>query len=372
MGGCVSLGSSQTVGPRRKQPEHSNNVFSNHPSSQPMPYPPYKVGGPLPKSTFSSTSGVGEILHRPMEDIRTKYTLGRELGRGQFGITYRCTDKATGELFACKSILKAKLTTKEDKDDIHREVQIMYHLTGHPNIVELRGAYEDEESVHLVMELCEGGELFDRIIAKGKYSERAAAGLCRTIMGVVQTCHSLGVIHRDLKPENFLFLDKTENSPLKAIDFGLSVFFNQVLRRLLLPVSEDPEYADDALLFLHYTLDVLDTTRYALEIFCVATGARINWDKSYGILAGSNDIPTWGPRDFSWLRPGETCRYLWFQVGFDVSLEQQFSPVMQSMRRKLCSTPPRQRLWLHARLSHAYILQFWSVLWVLRVAGKIT
>lgn len=101
----------------------------------------------------------------------------------------------------------------------------MYHLTGQPNIVELKGAYEDRSSVHLVMELCAGGELFDRIIAKGKYTERAAAGLFRTIVEVIQTCHSLGVMHRDLKPENFLFLNKAEDSPLKTTDFGLSVFF---------------------------------------------------------------------------------------------------------------------------------------------------
>ncbi|URE41228.1 calcium-dependent protein kinase [Musa troglodytarum] len=75
------------------------------------------------------------------------------------------------------------------------------------------------------MELCEGGELFDRIISRGHYSERAAAALCREIVNVVHCCHSMGVMHRDLKPENFLFLNKREDSPLKATDFGLSTFF---------------------------------------------------------------------------------------------------------------------------------------------------
>ncbi|KAJ0106674.1 hypothetical protein Patl1_17616 [Pistacia atlantica] len=103
--------------------------------------------------------------------------------------------------------------------------RFMYHLTGHRNIVELKGAYEDRHSVNLVMELCAGGELFDRIIAKGHYSERAAANLCRQIVTVVHNCHSMGVMHRDLKPENFLLLNTDEDSPLKATDFGLSVFF---------------------------------------------------------------------------------------------------------------------------------------------------
>ncbi|KAG2680999.1 hypothetical protein I3760_11G124400 [Carya illinoinensis] len=167
----------------------------------------------------------GRVLGRPIEDVRSTYTFGRELGQGQFGVTYLATHKRTGEKLACKSIATRKLVNRDDIEDVRREVQIMHHLTGHRNIVELRGAYEDRHSVNLVMELCAGGELFDRIIAKGHYSERAAAVLCRQIMTVLHNCHSMGVMHRDLKPENFLFLNKDEDSPLKAIDFGLSVFF---------------------------------------------------------------------------------------------------------------------------------------------------
>lgn len=101
----------------------------------------------------------------------------------------------------------------------------MSTLPVHPNIVRLKAVYEDNEAVHLVMELCEGGELFDRIVARGHYSERAAATVAKTVAEVVKMCHDNGVMHRDLKPENFLFANKKENSPLKAIDFGLSVFF---------------------------------------------------------------------------------------------------------------------------------------------------
>ncbi|KAJ8492692.1 hypothetical protein OPV22_014413 [Ensete ventricosum] len=158
-------------------------------------------------------------------DIGSRYDLGQELGRGEFGVTYLCTDKATGELFACKSISKKKLRTVVDIEDVRREVEIMRHLPTHPNIVSLNDTYEDEGAVHLVMELSEGGELFDRIVARGHYTERAAAMVIRTIVEVVQNCHKHGVMHRDLKPENFLFANKKENAPLKAIDFGLSVFF---------------------------------------------------------------------------------------------------------------------------------------------------
>lgn len=162
-----------------------------------------------------------------MVDINSLFILEKELGRGQFGITYLCTERSTGIKYACKSVSKRKLVGKSDIDDMRREIAILQHLTGQPNIVEFRGAYEDPQNIHLVMEVCSGGELFDRIIAKGSYSERKAAKICRGIVTVVHVCHFMGVMHRDLKPENFLFESKDEDSDLKAIDFGLSVFIEE-------------------------------------------------------------------------------------------------------------------------------------------------
>jgi len=120
------------------------------------------------------------------DDIHQNYTFGKELGRGEFGVTYHCTEIATGENYACKTISKSKLRTEVDIEDVRREVEIMRHLPKHPNIVAFKEAYEDKEAVYLVMELCEGGELFDRIVAIGHYSERAAAQVVRTILQVVQ------------------------------------------------------------------------------------------------------------------------------------------------------------------------------------------
>lgn len=182
---------------------------------------------PAPVSSGVAQKMDNTILGKPFEDIKQHYTLGKELGRGQFGITYLCTEKSTGQTYACKSILKRKLLSKGDRDDMKREIQIMQHLSGQPNIVEFRGAYEDRYSVHVVMELCAGGELFERILAKGHYTERAAASICRAIVNVVHICHFMGVMHRDLKPENFLLASKDEGAMLKATDFGLSVFIEE-------------------------------------------------------------------------------------------------------------------------------------------------
>ncbi|XP_023532474.1 calcium-dependent protein kinase SK5-like [Cucurbita pepo subsp. pepo] len=165
------------------------------------------------------------VLPYRTEPLTDFYTLGKKLGQGQFGTTFLCTDKKTGYNYACKTIPKRKLLCKEDYDDVWREIQIMHHLSEHPNIVRIKGTYEDPVSVHLVMELCAGGELFDRIVRKGHYSEREAAKLIGVIVSVLESCHSLGVMHRDLKPENFLFQSVDEDAALMATDFGLSVFY---------------------------------------------------------------------------------------------------------------------------------------------------
>ncbi|PWZ31708.1 Calcium-dependent protein kinase 29 [Zea mays] len=169
--------------------------------------------------------GKGLAAEASAEELLRRYQLGEELGRGEFGVTRRCTDTASGEVLACKSISKRKLRSSVDIEDVRREAAIMRSLPEHPNVVRLREAFEDGDTVHLVMEVCEGGELFDRIVSRGHYTERAAAGVMRTIMEVVLHCHKHGVMHRDLKPENFLYANTSETSPLKVIDFGLSVCF---------------------------------------------------------------------------------------------------------------------------------------------------
>ncbi|KAI3718184.1 hypothetical protein L6452_19041 [Arctium lappa] len=190
------------------------------------------------------------VLGHKTANIRDLYTLGQKLGQGQFGTTYLCTENSTGTNYACKSISKRKLISKEDVEDVRREIQIMHHLAGHKNIVTIMGAYEDPLYVHIVMELCNGGELFDRIIQRGQYSERKAAELTKIIVGVVEACHSLGVMHRDLKPENFLLVNKDDDFSLKAIDFGLSIFFKP--GQIFTDVVGSPYYVAPEVLLKHY------------------------------------------------------------------------------------------------------------------------
>ncbi|XP_047150957.1 calcium-dependent protein kinase 4-like isoform X2 [Vigna umbellata] len=111
-------------------------------------------------------------------------------------------------------------------EDVKREVKILKALTGHENVVQFYDAFEDDSYVYIVMELCEGGELLDRILAKkdSRYTEKDAAVVVRQMLKVAAECHLHGLVHRDMKPENFLLKSTKEDSPLKATDFGLSDF----------------------------------------------------------------------------------------------------------------------------------------------------
>ncbi|KAL0339780.1 UNVERIFIED_CONTAM: CDPK-related kinase [Sesamum radiatum] len=154
------------------------------------------------------------------------YELGEEIGRGHFGYTCSARGKKgslKGQDVAVKVIPKSKMTTAIAIEDVRREVKILRALTGHKNLVQFYDAYEDEDNVYVVMELCRGGELLDRILSRGgKYPEEDARIIMVQILSVTAYCHLQGVVHRDLKPENFLFTSKDEHAPLKAIDFGLS------------------------------------------------------------------------------------------------------------------------------------------------------
>ncbi|XAR60297.1 Non-specific serine/threonine protein kinase [Bertholletia excelsa] len=279
----------------------------------------------------SKPAPIGPVLGRPMEDVKTQYTIGKELGRGQFGVTYLCTSKATGEQFACKTIAKRKLANKEDMEDVRREVQIMHHLKGQSNVVELKGAFEDKHSVHLVMELCAGGELFDRIIAKGQYTERAAAQLLRTIVQIVHTCHSMGVIHRDLKPENLLLLNKNEDSPLKVNDFGLSVFYKQ------------GEQFQDLVGSAYYVAPEVLKRKYGPEIDIWSVGVML-----YILLCGSP--PFWAESEH-----GIFNAILRGHIDFSSDPWPSISPGAKDLVKKMLNSDPKQRLTAHQVLNHPWI-----------------
>ncbi|KAK7380234.1 hypothetical protein VNO78_32739 [Psophocarpus tetragonolobus] len=190
----------------------ANSNSSNEPCT--TSYNCYKVAGLT--ETILDTSHIS--------NLKDRYILGEQLGWGQFGVIKACSDKLTGEVLACKSIAKDRLVTSDDLRSVKLEIEIMARLSGHPNVVDLKAVYEEEGFVHLVMELCAGGELFHRLEKHGWFSESEARVLFRHLMQVVLYCHENGVVHRDLKPENILLATRSSSSPIKLADFGLATY----------------------------------------------------------------------------------------------------------------------------------------------------
>lgn len=161
----------------------------------------------------------GFILENSGSFIRDTYDLAEvSIGEGSYGVVRRGVHKISGQTRAVKIIPRDRLKLLPRFRD---EVKIMKELE-HPNIIRLFETFEDDAFIYLVMELCEGGELFDRIIATGFFGEREAACTVRQMLGALFYLHRRGVCHRDLKPENFLLSSSLPEADLKLIDFGLS------------------------------------------------------------------------------------------------------------------------------------------------------
>jgi len=162
------------------------------------------------------------MVERSITDF---YKLEGDLGQGSFATVKRATNKRTGEKVAIKIITKQQLS-EEDKIGLQNEIDILTHVD-HPNIVKLFEVFEDHDSYSLVMELMTGGELFDTIIEKEKYTEKEAAETVSPIIDAINYCHSLNIIHRDIKPENLLYSSKHPSTRIiKVSDFGLARFIS--------------------------------------------------------------------------------------------------------------------------------------------------
>mmetsp|Transcript_62194 Transcript_62194/g.173763 ORF Transcript_62194/g.173763 Transcript_62194/m.173763 type:complete len:470 (-) Transcript_62194:137-1546(-) len=147
-----------------------------------------------------------------------------KLGEGSYGKVFLAEKKDTGSVRAVKAIDVSKI---KDKGRFQQEIDIQQHMD-HPNIVKLYETFQDARRVYLVMELCTGGELFDRIVDEASrhegtaFGEKDAAKYMAQIMGAVRYFHSKNFVHRDIKPENFLLQSKEASAEIKVIDFGLA------------------------------------------------------------------------------------------------------------------------------------------------------
>eukprot|EP00916_Digyalum_oweni_P019570 GHVL01032579.1.p1 GENE.GHVL01032579.1~~GHVL01032579.1.p1 ORF type:complete len:476 (-),score=73.57 GHVL01032579.1:69-1496(-) len=183
----------------------------------------------MTEKTSSSTAGSQKFSRQlfvtsSTEPLSKYYDMeARKLGQGTYGSVCKAVNKSTGAVRAVKTISKSQV---KNIDRFRQEIAIMKQLD-HPNIIKLYETFEDKKNIYLVLEICTGGELFDRIIDEGYFTEKNAAVLMKQIIAAVYYCHQNKFVHRDLKPENFLFASRAPDSPMKIIDFGLAAKFEK-------------------------------------------------------------------------------------------------------------------------------------------------
>ncbi|CAL8323696.1 unnamed protein product [Lota lota] len=156
---------------------------------------------------------------KQVDDIKTIFDFKEILGTGAFSEVVLAQDRLSGRMYAVKCIPKKALKGKESS--IENEIAVLRRIK-HENIVALEDIYESPDHLYLIMQLVSGGELFDRIVEKGFYTEKDASTLIRQVLDAVSYLHKMGIVHRDLKPENLLYFNPLDESKIMISDFGLS------------------------------------------------------------------------------------------------------------------------------------------------------
>ena len=232
--------------------------------------PSLRRSRPVPRATPPSSSASTPESAEPFtlglrRDAEDALVLGEPIGRGAMGVVRSCTRRSDGNRFALKTIPKAGPQSLEGaapageamavwERKVRDEVNLHFALGASLDIVTLHDAFEDEAGVHLLIDLCDGGDLLtgtsnesedggsfaedaaasvvaasesynrSRSIESWKpFTEAAAATTIRAVLRALAACHAHGVVHRDVKPANFLYMREPDGSRrAKLSDFGLA------------------------------------------------------------------------------------------------------------------------------------------------------
>lgn len=274
------------------------------------------------------------------------FEIGAQIGKGGFGLVRVVKEKSTGTEYACKSIKKALEipNISEDKqfqhlDNIDREIKVLKLLRGTLSVVYLRGVWEDEEDIHIVMEHCQGGELYHGV-GRQPYTEETVSIYMRSVLQTISQCHSHRILHRDIKPGNFLLLTKDKYSPLKAIDFGLAAFYDpQKLPRTDLGLDGTPWFMAP---------EVLNSETYpASDVWSAGI-------MCYQLLSG------FLPFDDTRNRSSPSLSLVWRailteEVSFSKSAWQNVSQVAKDFVKTLLNKDPLKRISAKQALDHPWL-----------------
>lgn len=177
------------------------------------------------------------------QEFLATYLIKEMLGKGAFGSVWKAEENKTNLEVAVKVIDRRKLKPKDDAK-VYEEVSIMKNLQDNPNIVSLLNFYESEKTFHVVLEIAQGGDVFERLTKRRVYTEIDARTLAKNILIAIDYIHFQGYVHRDLKPENLLLKELSDDSNgLMVADFGFAKKNNndQLTTRCGTPAFVAPE-----------------------------------------------------------------------------------------------------------------------------------
>ncbi|CAL8293874.1 unnamed protein product [Merluccius merluccius] len=195
-----------------------------------------------------------------LADIEHCYDIGRVIGDGNFAIVRECRRRDTGQRLAMKIVERSKLIGREHM--MQNELSLLGSLS-HPGVVRLFAHYHTHTQAYLVMELVNGGDLFEAIARRGKIPEAEAGLIVLDVSGALSYIHGKSIVHRDLKPENLLIECRADGSnKLKLGDFGLAM----VVTEPIFTVCGTPTYVAP---------EILSETGYGLSVDVWALGVIV-------------------------------------------------------------------------------------------------
>jgi len=255
---------------------------------------------------------------------------GKTLGSGSFAVVKlaKKKDDPNSKNYAMK-IIDKKLIKGHEKL-ILREISILHKLD-HKNIIKLYDVFETDKNIILQTEFAEGGELFERIVEMGYYTEKMAKDTIKELLDAIDYLHSQDIIHRDLKPENLLLVNKESNVNIKVADFGLASFD----RNMLLQTSCGT--------LTYAAPEILNNERYGKPVDLWSTGVIC-----YILLSGYP--PFGGESDYEMFNSVINANYKFFSPEWDV-----ISDNAKDFIDRLLTVDPLKRMTVKNALKHPWI-----------------
>ncbi|XP_037337097.2 calcium/calmodulin-dependent protein kinase IGb isoform X1 [Pungitius pungitius] len=285
-----------------------------------------------PENTIEVSAEMGRQEGEPLwkkvtENIEEVFDCMQELGSGAFSEVYMVKEKKTGKLFAMKCVKK-----KQKRDlNLENEINVLRRIK-HDNVVGMEDLYESQTHYYLIMQLVAGGELFDRILDRGVYSEKDASSVIQQVLQAVSYLHENGIVHRDLKPENILYYSQAENSKIMISDFGLS---KMVDNDIMSTACGTPGYVAP---------EVLAQKPYSKAVDCWSIGVI-----TYILLCGY-------PPFYEESETRLFSKIMKAQYEFDSPFWDEISESAKDFIRNMMQKNPSMRLSTDAALRHPWII----------------